>query len=156
VESGQAARAGRGVRKFAFVTATVGGSSVTGGGGGGGGHGRTALGSLLFVALRSVGLFVAPLACLACVPSVPHFITHAEARVGHPAEDAEYGTVESWVSEDDLAKRPAETPATRRALPRAAYWHWNGVSYELVEPAWDDERPGYLWQWHDEQETVPR
>ena len=29
-----------------------------------------------------------------CVPGVPHFVTAAESRAGHPYEDAEYGSAD--------------------------------------------------------------
>ena len=92
-------------------------------------------------------VIAAAVAPLSCVPSVPHFTTHAEARAGHPAENAEYGAVETWV---EPVAAPLQAPPTRGAsprAPRAGYWHWDGTRFVKVPADWEDESPAYLWSW---------
>ena len=83
------------------------------------------------------------------MPGVPRFVTTAEARAGHPYEDAEYGSA-------DLALQPP-TPALPRVAPgapdsvaAAGYWHWNGLAYEFVAGAREATNRPYLWRWQDE------
>lgn len=79
-----------------------------------------------------------------CVPGVPHFVTAAESRAGHPYEDAEYGSA-------DLALQAVATPAPAPGAPgtvaTGGYWHWNGLAYERVPGARQAQNPPYLWRW---------
>ena len=82
-----------------------------------------------------------------CVPGVPHFVTAAESRAGHPYEDAEYGSA-------DLALQPVTPPPAEPdasgAVATAGYWHWNGLAYERVPGAHEARNPPYLWRWKDD------
>lgn len=82
-----------------------------------------------------------------CVPGVPHFVTAAESRAGHPYEDAEYGSA-------DLALQPGAPPTAETGAPgtvaTAGYWHWNGLAYERVAGGREAQNAPYLWRWKND------
>jgi hypothetical protein len=82
-----------------------------------------------------------------CVPGVPHFVTAAESRAGHPYEDAEYGSA-------DLALQAVAPPTAESGAPgtlaTAGYWHWNGLAYERVPGGREVQNRPYLWRWKDD------
>ncbi|HEU5077544.1 MAG TPA: hypothetical protein VFU02_25300 [Polyangiaceae bacterium] len=84
-----------------------------------------------------------------CVPGVPHFVTSAEARAGHPYEDAEYGTADLTL-QAPIAPPPAAAPGAPDSVATHGYWHWNGLSYELVPGGREAPNPAYLWRWQDD------
>jgi hypothetical protein len=93
-------------------------------------------------------LWVAALGAVSgCVPGVPHFVTAAESRAGHPYEDAEYGSA-------DLALQavapPAAEPGAPETVATAGYWHWNGLAYERVPGGREARSAPYLWRWKDD------
>lgn len=81
---------------------------------------------------------------IGCVPGVPHFVTAAEARAGHPYENAEYGSAELAL-QAPLPPPPAS--ADGGSVTTASYWHWNGLGYELVPESHETREPAYLWRW---------
>lgn len=84
-----------------------------------------------------------------CVPGVPHFVTAAESRAGHPYEDAEYGSADLALQ----APTPPPPPAVAGApasVATASYWHWNGLAYEWVPGGREAPDPAYLWRWQDD------
>lgn len=82
-----------------------------------------------------------------CVPGVPHFVTAAESRAGHPYEDAEYGSADLALQ---TAAPPPPEPAAPGTLATAGYWHWNGLQYERVPGGREAQNPPYLWRWKDD------
>ena len=81
-----------------------------------------------------------------CVPGVPHFVTAAESRAGHPYEDAEYGSADLALQ----APTPPLPAAVAGSVTTASYWHWNGLGYEWVPSAHETSDPAYLWRWQDD------
>jgi hypothetical protein len=81
-----------------------------------------------------------------CVPGVPHFVTAAEARAGHPYEDAEYGSADLTLQ----APTPPPPAAVSGTVATASYWHWNGLAYELVPGTRESADPPYLWRWQND------
>lgn len=88
---------------------------------------------------------VCALASIACVPGVPHFVTNAEARAGHPYENAEYHSAELALSD-----APPEIKGKAGQLTTSSYWHYNGLSYERVPGRVEAVTQPYLWPWRDE------
>lgn len=82
-----------------------------------------------------------------CVPGVPHFVTAAEARAGHPYEDAEYGSAELTLR---TPSQPARGPVAPDSVATASYWHWNGLGYERIPASRENPNPPYLWRWQDD------
>jgi hypothetical protein len=80
-----------------------------------------------------------------CVPSVPHFVTSAEARAGRPYEDAAYGAAR--IEPGLQPSAPASVSVATGKLVSAAYWHWDGLKYVWIEGETEVEAPAYLWQW---------
>lgn len=76
-------------------------------------------------------------------------MTAAEARAGHPYEDAEYGSAELTL-QAPTPKTPAPRPAAADSVATASYWHWNGLEYELVPGGHEAPDPPYLWRWQDD------
>lgn len=92
-----------------------------------------------------------PLCCLplalcavACVPGVPHFVTNAESRAGHPYENAEYHSAELA-----LTDTPPETKSKEGQPSTSSYWHYNGLGYELVPGREEAPTQPYLWPWRE-------
>lgn len=84
-----------------------------------------------------------------CVPGVPHFVTTAEARAGHPYEDAEYGSADLTL-QAPTPHPPAAAGAAPDSVATTSYWHWDGLGYELVPGTHERPDPPYLWRWQDE------
>lgn len=84
-----------------------------------------------------------------CVPGVPRFVTTAEARAGHPYEDAEYGSADLTLQPPTPRPTPAP-PGAPESIATAGYWHWNGLAYEFVAGAHEATDPAYLWRWQDD------
>ncbi len=88
-------------------------------------------------------------AATGCVPGVPHFVTAAEARAGHPYEDAEYGSAELTL-QAPVPPPPAAASSAPGSVATASYWHWNGLAYELVPGTRETADPPYLWRWQND------
>lgn len=84
-----------------------------------------------------------------CVPGVPHFVTTAEARAGHPYEDAEYGSADLTL-QAPVPPPPAAAAGAPDSVATAGYWHWNGLGYELVPGTRETPDPPYLWRWQND------
>jgi hypothetical protein len=84
-----------------------------------------------------------------CVPGVPRFVTAAEARAGHPYEDAEYGSADLTL-QAPTPPAPAVAPGSPNSVATAGYWHWNGLAYEFVAGTRETTNPAYLWRWQDD------
>lgn len=93
---------------------------------------------------------IAALALTGCVPGVPHFVTAAESRAGHPYEDAEYGSADLALREAPTPPPPAPLAGTPDSVATASYWHWNGLEYEWVPGTRERRDPAYLWRWQDD------
>jgi len=89
------------------------------------------------------------LALASCVPGVPHFVTAAETRAGHPYEDAEYGSADLALQAPTLPP-PDPLPGAPASVATASYWHWNGLAYEWVPVNREAPNPAYLWRWQDD------
>ncbi|HWO10859.1 MAG TPA: hypothetical protein VNN80_15300 [Polyangiaceae bacterium] len=92
---------------------------------------------------------IAAVTLTGCVPGVPHFVTAAESRAGHPYEDAEYGSADLAL-QAPTPPPPAPLAGAPESVATASYWHWNGLEYEWVPAKHETRDPAYLWRWQDD------